>query len=99
MKGWVKPKLKDTARNMAMLRIAKAWKQLTRKPATYSTAAKKISSDNPDDPAPRYYNGNRYGEFLDFFTAACGLIGIAGKSPDADVGHFIELKGDHPDQL
>lgn len=99
LNGWVKgKKYKDTARNMAMMRIAQAWKRLTNKPATYATARNKISSDNPDNPAPEYYNGNRYGDFLDFFTKACEITGIENNS-DAAVGNLVRLKNRNPGQF
>ena len=98
MKGWSKKKLPDTARNMAMLRITQAWSGLTDKPVIISNARNKKVSDNPTDPAPKYYNGKRYGEFLDFFTAACEIVGMENGA-DANVKRFIELRGRIKDLL
>ena len=102
--GWHMKKLPDTARNMTILRITQAWKQLTNKPATYSTDTNKKSSDNPANHAPKYYNGNRRGEFLDFLTTACGIVGVKDRSdrpisPSAAVRHFVKLKEKHPRML
>jgi len=96
--GWQKKKFPDTARNMAILRIAQAWKHLTNKPATFKTAKNKKISDDPDNKPPKYYAGKRYGEFLDFFTKACEIAGLK-EGADANVKRFIELKRTHRDLL
>jgi hypothetical protein len=100
MDGWDKGRMKDTARNMVILRVAQAWKQLTNKPATYSSPKNKNTGEDPDNPPPKYYSGKRYGPFLDFLTAACDLIGVEKKegelyTADAIVSHFVKLKGKH----
>jgi len=95
---WKMPNRSPPARNMAILRITQAWKRLTNKPATYSTARNKKVSDNPDHQPPKYYYGKRYGEFLDFFTEACEIVGLE-EGADANVKHFVKLKGKNPDLL
>jgi hypothetical protein len=90
--GWKKKKYRDNSTDIAILRIARAWRRLTGMPATCKNA-----SDEPNDLAPKYFNGNWYGEFLDFFTIACDIVGVKDKkglpiSADVAVKQFIELK-------
>jgi len=90
--AWKKKKYKDNSTNIAILRITRAWRRLTGIPATFKT-----SSDKLDDLATKYCNGKWHGEFLDFFTIACDIVGIKDREglpipADAAVKQFIELK-------
>jgi hypothetical protein len=92
MQGWKKKKPEDTATNIAIMRITQAWRRLTGIPATYKTVSK-----TPDDPAPEYYSGKWCGEFLEFLTRACDIVGVKDRegqpiSADAAVKQFVELK-------
>jgi hypothetical protein len=65
---------------------------LTGMPAIYKTV-----SDEQDDPAPKYFYGKWHGEFLDFFTIACNIVGVKDReglpiSANAAVNQFIKLK-------
>lgn len=97
MAGYKKPSVRDTARNAAMLRIVKAWHDLTNKPATWSSSSGRgrIQSDNPDYPERNYYSDNQYGDFLDFFVRACKLTQIS-VNPDAAVRNLEELRKRNP---
>ena len=90
--AWKKKKYKDNSTNIAILRITRAWRRLTGMPATFTTG-----SDKPDDLATKYCDGKWHGEFLDFFTIACDIVGIKDREglpipADAAVKQFIELK-------
>lgn len=94
---WKKKQSRDTISNIAIMRIAQAWRRLTGMPATYNSARTVKVSDNPDDPAPKYYGGEWYGEFLDFLTIACDIVGVKDRedlpvSADAAVKQFVELQ-------
>lgn len=96
MQGWKKKKSRDTATIVAIMHIAQAWRRLTGMRATYKTAPDKGDEINQDAPAPKYYSGKRYGEFLDFLTTACEIVGLQDKGgqpipADAVVKHFIDL--------
>jgi hypothetical protein len=89
---WKKKKYKDNSTRVAIMRIARAWRRLTGMPAACKTV-----DDKPDDLAPKYFNGKWHGEFLDFFTTACDIIGVKdtkGRPISADVAvkQFIALK-------
>jgi hypothetical protein len=57
----------------------------------------KTVSDTPDDSAAKYFSGKWYGEFPEFLTQACDIVGVKDRegqsiSADAAVEQFVELK-------
>ena len=89
MERWRKPKFPDTARNMAMLRIAKVYGRLTNKGTGFST------DRNENNPERKHYSSLRSGDLLDFFTKACEITGIE-KNANAAVRNLVKLKIENP---
>ena len=89
--AWKKKKYKDNSANIAIMRIVRAWRRLTGMPATCNDI-----NDKPDDTVAKYCNDKWHGEFLDFFTTACDIVGVKDRegqpiSADAAVEQFVEL--------
>ena len=94
---WKKNKPKNAANNTAIMRIAQAWRRLTGMPASYKKVRDRSPDTPPDDPEQKYYSGELYGEFLDFYTTACDIVGMKDRegqpiSPDVAVEQFIEFQ-------